>query len=162
MAISVGDTLPGATLSRIGSEGPEAVEMASLTKGRKVVIFGLPGAYTGTCTSAHVPSFMRTKAGFDDKGVDEIICISVNDPFVMGQWGEISGAKAAGIRMLGDADGSFTKALGLDFDGSAVGLGVRATRFSALVANGMVKILNVEDNPGEAVCTLGEALVDQI
>ena len=82
MTISVGDKLPGGTVLRIGDNGPEAVEMADVTAGRKVIIFGLPGAYTGTCTSAHVPSFMRTKSGFDDKGVDEIVCISVNDPFV--------------------------------------------------------------------------------
>ena len=88
MSISVGDTLPDANLVRMGASGPEQVTMASLTTGRKVVIFGLPGAYTGTCTTAHVPSFMRTKPGFDAKGVDEVICLSVNDVFVMAAWGQ--------------------------------------------------------------------------
>ena len=103
MAISEGDRLPDATLVRMGDKGPEAVQVADLTKGRKVVIFAVPGAYTPTCHSAHVPSFIRTKDGFAGKGVDEIVCVSVNDPFVMKAWGESTGASGAGITMLGDA-----------------------------------------------------------
>ena len=90
--------------------------MSDKTKGRKVVIFAVPGAFTPTCHSAHVPSFVRTKDQFDAKGVDEIICVSANDPFVMKAWGEATGATAAGITMLGDADASFTKAMGMEFD----------------------------------------------
>ena len=105
MTIAVGEKLPEATLSADGRRtGPEAVALADKLKGRKVVIFGLPGAYTGTCTTAHVPSFIRTAPKFAAKGVDEIICVSVNDPFVMKAWGEATGATAAGITMLGDAD----------------------------------------------------------
>ena len=113
MTISQGDQLPDATLVQMGAEGPAPVSMAEKTKGRKVVIFAVPGAYTPTCHSAHVPSFIRTKDQFDAKGVDEVICVSVNDPFVMQAWGEATGATAAGITMLGDADSTFTKALGM-------------------------------------------------
>ena len=98
------------------------MKLADKLKGRKVVIFGLPGAYTGTCSTAHVPSFIRTAQKFADKGVDEIICVSVNDPFVMKAWGEATGATAAGITMLGDADASFSKAIGLDVRRAAPGL----------------------------------------
>ena len=97
MTISTGARLPEATLLRMGENGAEAVPLADRLKGRKVVIFGLPGAYTGTCSTAHVPSFIRTAKGFADKGVDEIICVAVNDPFVMKAWGEATGATAAGI-----------------------------------------------------------------
>ncbi|MEM7671022.1 MAG: peroxiredoxin [Pseudomonadota bacterium] len=160
--VSVGDTLPAGKLFEMTGEGPKQIDTGPLFDGRKVALFGVPGAFTPTCHNTHVPSFVSAAEALGVKGVDEVICVSVNDPFVMGQWGKISGASGAGIRMLGDADGSFTRALGLDFDGSAVGLGVRAKRFSALVDGGTVTVLNVEDNPGEAVCTLGEALVDQI
>ena len=100
MTIAVGDRLPEATLVRIGEKGPEAVSMADKVKGRKVAIFAVPGAFTPTCHSAHVPSFIRTKDQFAAKGVDEIICVSVNDPFVMKAWGEATGATAAGLTML--------------------------------------------------------------
>ncbi|MEM0943256.1 MAG: peroxiredoxin [Pseudomonadota bacterium] len=159
---TVGDTLPQGTLFEMTADGPQKVESGPLFENRTIALFGVPGAFTPTCHNNHMPSFVRAAEDLSAKGVDEIICVSVNDPFVMGQWGEITGAKEAGIRLLADADGSFTKALGLDFDGSVVGLGVRAKRFSALIGNGTIKILNVEDNPGEASCTLGEALVDQI
>ncbi|MEM7506113.1 MAG: peroxiredoxin [Pseudomonadota bacterium] len=160
--VSVGDQIPSGTLFELTADGPGKVDTASIFDGRKVALFGVPGAFTPTCHNTHVPSFVSAAADLGGKGVDEIVCISVNDPFVMGNWASATGAGDAGIRMLADADGSFTKALGLDFDGSAVGLGVRCKRFSALVANGMIKVLNVEDNPGQAVCTLGEALVDQV
>jgi cytochrome c peroxidase len=162
MAISVGDTLPGATLSRIGSEGPEAVEMGALTKGRKVVIFGLPGAYTGTCTSAHVPSFMRTKADFDGKGVDEIICVSVNDPFVMQAWGESTGAAAAGITMLADAASEFTKAMGMEFTAPPVGFFDRSKRYALFAEDGVVKVFQIDENPGECNLSAGEAMLEAI
>ena len=101
MAISQGDTLPDATLIYLSDEGPATVRLSDKTKGRKVVIFALPGAYTGVCSTAHVPSFIRTKDQFTAKGVDEIICLSVNDPFVLKAWGEATGATDAGITMLG-------------------------------------------------------------
>lgn len=162
MTISVGDRLPDATLVRLGAEGPEAVELSSLTKGRKVVIFALPGAYTGTCTTSHVPSFIRTKTQFDDKGVDEVICLSVNDPFVLGAWGESTGATQAGISMLGDAAAEFTKAVGMDFSAPAVGLVDRSKRYAMYVEDGEVKVLHAEENPGVCDLSGGESMLAAI
>ena len=159
MTISVGSALPEATLLQIGANGPEGIILSSKLKGRKVVIFGLPGAYTGTCSTAHVPSFMRTKADFAAKGVDEVICVSVNDPFVMNAWGEATGATAAGITMLGDADASFTKAIGLDFDIPAIGLLARSKRYALLADDGVVSVLNLEENAGICEASGGEALL---
>ncbi len=162
MPIKPGDTLPDATLLHVGADGPAPVALADKVKGRKVVIFGLPGAYTGTCTTAHVPSFIRTKDQFAAKGVDEIICVSVNDPFVMDAWADSTGAKAAGIAFLGDADASFTKAIDMAFTAPPVGLFDRSKRFSMLVEDGVVRILNEEGSPGECELSAGETLLDQI
>ena len=162
MAISVGDTLPEGQLIRIGNSGPEAVSISDLTKGRKVVFFAVPGAFTPTCHSAHVPSFIRTKAGFDGKGIDEIVCISVNDPFVMKAWGEATGAANAGISMLADADGSFTKAVGLDFTAPPAGLFGRSKRYALYAENGVVRTLHQEESPGTCEISGGEALLAAI
>ncbi|WP_147126407.1 peroxiredoxin [Shimia ponticola] len=159
MTISVGETLPEATLTRIGAEGPEQVALADLTKDRKVVVFAVPGAYTPTCHSAHVPSFIRTKDQFDAKGVDEIICVSVNDPFVMKAWGADTGAAEAGITMLADAESAFTTAIGMNFDAPPVGLMARSKRYAMLVENGEVKVLNAEASPGECEVSAGEGLL---
>lgn len=162
MTISVGSTLPDATLLQMGANGPEGVSMAAKLKGRKVVIFGLPGAYTGTCSTAHVPSFMRTKDKLMAKGVDEVICVAVNDPFVMKAWGEATGAAAAGITMLGDAESAFTTAVGMNFSASPVGFVNRSKRYSLLAEDGVVKVLNVEDSPGTCEISAGETLLGQI
>lgn len=162
MTISVGDTLPDATVLRMGAEGPEEVSMSSFTNGRKVVIFGLPGAYTGVCTTAHVPSFMRTKSDFEAKGVDEIICVSVNDPFVMKAWGESTGAAAAGLTFLGDASSEFTKAIGMEFNAPPAGLISRSQRYALMAENGVVKVLQAEESPGVCETSGGEALLDAI
>ena len=159
MAISVGDSLPEATFVKMGDAGPEEVTVSSLTKGRKVVIFGLPGAFTPTCNSAHVPSFIRTKDDFAAKGVDEIICVSVNDPFVMKAWGEATGASAAGISMLADAGSAFTGAIGLQFDAPPVGLLARSKRYAMLVDDGVVTLLQQEESPGTCEVSGGEALL---
>lgn len=160
MAISTGDTLPDANLLHVGAEGPEGVSLQDKLKGRKVVLFGLPGAYTGTCTTAHVPSFIRTKDQFAAKGVDEIICVTVNDPFVCAAWGESTGATEAGIAILGDSDGTFTKAIGMDFTAPPVGLIGRSKRYAMLVDDGVVTILNEEGSPGECEISAGETLLD--
>ena len=162
MTISTGDTLPDATLLRIGADGPEEVQLSSLTKGRKVAIFGLPGAYTGTCTSAHVPSFIRTIDQFKAKGVADVICISVNDPFVMAAWGKSTGADDAGIVMLGDAAAEFTKAIGMNFTAPPVGFHDRSKRYSMLVEDGVVTALNPEASPGECDISAGETLLEQV
>ncbi|WP_299949390.1 peroxiredoxin [uncultured Ruegeria sp.] len=160
--ISTGDMLPEATLIQMGADGPEEVRISDKTKDRKVVIFAVPGAFTGTCTTAHVPSFMRTKGQFDAKGVDEIICVSVNDPFVMGAWGESTGATAAGLTMLADAASEFTKAIGMDFDAPPVGLLARSKRYAMLVEDGKIVALNLEENPGACEISAGEGLLDVI
>ena len=159
MTISTGDRLPDASLLRIGAAGPEAVLLSALTSGRKVVLFGLPGAYTGTCSTMHVPSFIRTAPQFAAKGVDEIICVSVNDPFVMKAWGEVTGAAAAGIGMLADADSSLTLALGLAFSAPAVGFANRSQRYALYAEDGVVKVFHLEANPSACDPSSGEAML---
>ena len=161
MTISEGAALPDGTVLMMGDKGAEQVSVAERLKGRKVVVFGLPGAFTSTCSTAHLPSFMRTKPQFDAKGVDEIICISVNDPFVMKAWGEATGATKAGITLAADADGSFTKAIGMDFDAPAVGFHGRSRRYAALIEDGVAKVVQI-DKSGECNISTGEALLEAI
>ncbi|CUH88250.1 Putative peroxiredoxin [Phaeobacter sp. CECT 5382] len=158
--ISAGEKLPDATLTVMGAEGPAQVQMADKVTGRKVAIFAVPGAFTPTCNSAHVPSFIRTKDQFFAKGVDEIICISANDPFVMHAWGEATGANAAGITMLADAESAFTDAIGMRFDAPPAGLIGRSLRYAMLVEDGVVTLLNMEENPGQCELSAGEGLLD--
>lgn len=162
MTISQGTTLPEATLLQAGEKGVDQVAVAAKVKGRKVVIFGVPGAYTGVCSTAHVPSFIRTAEKFGAKGVDEIICVSVNDPFVMKAWGEATGGAAAGITFLADAEGAFTKALGLDFSAAAVGLIGRSKRYALYAEDGVIKVLHVEESPGVCEASGGEAMLAAI
>lgn len=162
MTISVGDKLPDAMLVKMGAEGPEMVSVSTLTEGRTVVVFAVPGAFTPTCHSAHVPSFIRTKDQFMERGVEEIICVSVNDPFVMGNWGEATGATAAGITMMGDPSSEFTKALGMAFSAPPAGLVDRSKRYAMLVMDGEVKVLNLEESPGVCEVSAGEGLLEEM
>ena len=157
--IEEGDRLPGATLLRIGAEGPETVELGPVLEGRRVVIFGVPGAFTPTCHSAHLPSFIRTKEQFDAKGIDDIICVSVNDPHVLRVWGEATGATEWGIRLLADAEGTFTRAIGMEFSAPASGLIGRSKRYAMVVEDGVVKTLHVEAARGVCEVTAGESLL---
>jgi peroxiredoxin len=149
--IKVGDRLPEGTLTEFietetagCSLGPNSFKASDLVKGKKIAIFGLPGAYTPTCSAKHVPSYLANYDKLKSKGVDEIWCISVNDAFVMGAWGRDQ--KATGkIRMMADGSAAYTKALGLEQDLSAGGMGVRMKRMSMLVDDGVVKQLNVEE-----------------
>jgi peroxiredoxin len=161
MTIAVGDTVPEATLLRMGTDGPEVVDLADRLAGRKVVLFALPGAFTPTCDSAHLPSFIRTKATFDSKGVDEIICVSVNDIHVMKLWGEMSGATAAGITMLADGDSAFTKAVGMAFSAPAAGFHNRSRRYAMVIDDGLVTHLQL-DKPGVCALSTGEAILDTL
>ncbi|WP_299787364.1 peroxiredoxin [uncultured Marivita sp.] len=162
MTIAPGDTLPEATLVKMGADGPEPVSLADHAKGKKVVVFAVPGAFTPTCHAAHVPSFIRTKDQFAEKGVDEIICVSVNDPFVMKAWGEATGATEAGITMLGDAESAFTKAIGMEFDAPPAGLIARSKRYAMIVDDGTVTTLHVEESPGVCEVSGGEALLKEL
>lgn len=155
--IREGDTLPSATLLKATDAGVETVETASLTG--RVALFGLPGAFTGTCTNAHLPSFMRNVGAFRDKGVERVICIAVNDPFVLQAWSDATGAAKAGVEILSDASGELTRAMGLDFDLPAYGLVGRCKRFAALLRDGKVEALNLEEKPGACELTAGENLL---
>lgn len=162
MTISEGQSLPEAKLMLKTAEGLVDRPLAEITKGRSVVIFGLPGAYTGTCSTAHVPSFMRTLPGLKAKGVDEVICVSVNDVFVMEAWGKATGAIEAGITMAADPDAAFTKALGLAFDAGFVRGLPRSHRYALHAVDGVVKVLNLETNPGVCDISGGEAMLEKI
>ncbi|PZX18868.1 peroxiredoxin [Palleronia aestuarii] len=159
MSISEGDALPDATLVRIGAEGPESVSLAAILGSGKAVIFGVPGAFTGTCTTAHVPSFIRTKDGFSEKGVEKIVCVAVNDPFVVKAWSEQTGAGDAGIEMLGDPGAEFTKAIGMNFTAPPVGFYDRSRRYAMVVEDGRVVALHAEESPGVCETSGGEALL---
>ena len=162
MTISVGDKIPASSLMVAGEAGVAEIAMEERLAGKSVVIFGLPGAYTGTCSTAHVPSFIRTIAGLKAKGVDEVICVSVNDVYVMRAWGEATGATAAGIVMASDPDASFTKALGLDFAAGFVRGAPRSKRYAIHVVDGVVKVLNLEEKPGICDISGGEAMLEAI
>lgn len=162
MTISVGDALPSATLCKLGKAGPEPVVLSSLTKDRKVVIFGLPGAFTGTCSTAHVPSFMRSAAALKAKGVDDIICVSVNDPFVMAAWDKDTGAGAVGVTFLADPDSALTKGIGMDFDVPPLGFFGRSKRYALLAEDGVVKVLNLDEDAGTCNLSSGETMLDAL
>jgi peroxiredoxin len=157
--IRIGDRLPQAEFPRMSPNGPETVALSDLMDGRRIVVIGVPGAFTPTCDGKHLPSFVRNKAGFDAKGVDEIICVSVNDAHVMRLWGETSGATEAGITLLADADAAFTKALGLNFSNAAVGFYDRSRRYALVAEDGVVTHLQIE-KPGECAISTGEALLE--
>ncbi|MBF9057655.1 redoxin family protein [Rhodobacterales bacterium HKCCSP123] len=159
MTISVGDRFPDAQLSILAEDGPKLLGLSDYVAGRKVIVFGLPGAFTGPCSTAHVPSFIRTAEAFKEKGIDEIICIAVNDPFVLKAWGEATGATAAGITMLGDAEGKLTHALKMEFTAPQIGLIGRSNRYAVVLDDGVVTHANV-DEPGVCDISKGEQLLE--
>ncbi len=161
MTIAVGQRLPGATLLRMGDAGPEGVALGERLKGRKVVMFAVPGAFTGTCTTAHMPSFVRTAKALAAKGVDEIICLSVNDPFVTNAWADVTGANTAGISVLADADAGFSKAIGMTFSVESLGLIDRSKRYALYAVDGVVKVFHPEPAAGCEIST-GEAMLAAI
>jgi glutaredoxin/glutathione-dependent peroxiredoxin len=161
MTIKIGDRLPDATFRLITSDGPRPVSAGEFFKGKKVVLFGLPGAFTPTCHKNHLPGFVAHHEAIKAKGVDQIAMTSVNDPFVLSAWAKASGAEGK-IEFLADGNADFAKAAGLDFDASANGLGLRSKRYSMLVEDGVVKALNVEDSPGKADLSGAERLLAQL
>jgi peroxiredoxin len=167
MAIKVGDRLPEGTLSEYievegngCTVGPNEFKVSDLTKGRKVVIFGLPGAFTPTCSAKHVPSYVQNRDALKAKGVDDVLCMSVNDAFVMGAWARDQHSSGK-VRMMGDGSAKYTKALGLELDLDARGMGTRCQRFSMLVDNGVVKALNIEA-PGKYEVSGAETMLKQL
>ncbi|MBJ3775690.1 peroxiredoxin [Acuticoccus mangrovi] len=158
MTIAVGDTLPAATFKVMTPDGPSEVTVEELTKGRKVVLFGVPGAFTPTCDRNHLPGFIELLDAIKAKGVDEIAVVSVNDMFVMQAWAKSSGGVGK-ITFLADGSADFAKATGLELDASGFGMGLRIKRFSMLVEDGVVKILNIEETPGQAEVSGAQAML---
>lgn len=145
--IQIGQTIPtGIALKKVVDGEISNASSDDFTKG-KIVIFAVPGAFTPTCHKQHLPSYVARAKAFKEKGVDQLICLSVNDPFVMQAWGEASGVK--GVMLLSDGNGELTKALGLTLDGTGFGLGLRSLRYVMVLKDGVVEKLEVEENPGE-------------
>ncbi|MFN3516538.1 MAG: peroxiredoxin [Novosphingobium sp.] len=159
MTIAVGDKLPDVKLVKATEAGPEAVQSADYFAGKRVALFSVPGAFTPTCSAKHLPGFVAKAADLKAKGIDEIVCTAVNDPFVMGAWGKASGS--ADVTMLADGNGDFAEALGLVMDGSAFGLGKRGQRFSMVINDGTVEQLHIE-GPGEFKVSSAEYMLDQL
>ena len=161
MTIKVGDHLPEATFYVLGEGGPQPVKGQEFFAGRKVVLFGVPGAFTPTCSNNHLPGFLQHGDAIRAKGVDEIAVVAVNDAFVMKAWAEKTGGDGK-IAFLSDGNGDFAKATDLVLDGTGRGLGLRFKRFSMLVENGVVKTLAVEDSPGQAAVSGAEAMLGNL
>ena len=159
MTIQVGDRLPDVPLAIATNDGPKPTTSSEYFAGKKVALFAVPGAFTPTCSARHLPSYVEKASELKDKGVDEIACISVNDPFVMGAWGKADGSED--ITMLADGNAEFSDAVGLSFDGAKFGMGKRSQRYSMIVNDGVVEQLNVEA-PGEYRASSAEYMLDQL
>jgi peroxiredoxin len=160
MSIKVGDSMPKGQFTRMGANGPEPVSTDDLFRGKKVVLFSVPGAFTPTCSPKHLPGFVDNFDQLKAKGVDTIACMAVNDVFVMKAWGE-SGKAGGKVEMLADGNGEYARALGLELDASKFGMGTRSKRFSVIVDNGVVTTLNVEP-PGEFGISSAESALKQL
>ena len=160
MTIKVGDRMPDGTLTQVTKDGPQKIAAADFFKGKKVVLFSVPGAFTPTCDAKHLPGFVEKSAELRAKGVDIVACIAVNDAFVLKAWGKSQNAEGK-VEMLADGNGDYTRALGLDFDASGFGMGTRGQRFSLLIDDGVVKQLNVEAK-GEFRVSSAEYVLGQL
>jgi len=159
MTISVGDKIPDVVLQHMTSDGPKDISTSEIFNGKKVVLFALPGAFTPTCSAAHLPGYVVNSDAIKSKGVDTIACLSVNDPFVMGAWGDAQNAEH--ILMLADGSANFTQAVGLELDLTAMGFGVRSDRYSMIVDNGVVAAINHE-KPGKFEVSDAETIIGQL
>jgi peroxiredoxin len=157
MTVKIGDKVPSVTLRYLGPEGVQQVSSEEFFAGKKVALFGVPGAFTRTCSQRHLPSYVTNAAALKAKGVDTIACIAVNDQFVMDAWGKSAGAEGK-IVMLGDGSGEFAHAIGLELDRVKEGMGIRTQRYSMLVDNGVIKTLNIEQ-PGVYEVSSAEAML---
>ena len=161
MTIKPGDKMPDAQLMHMSDAGPAPITTAELFDGKTVAMFALPGAFTPTCSNQHLPGFIQKSEELRAAGVDTIICLSVNDAFVMGAWGDQQGAGGK-VMMVGDGNAELTEKLGLTMDGSGCGMGTRSLRYSMIVRDGVVETLNVEGNPGQAIDSGAENLLSQL
>ena len=159
MAVKVGDAIPEATMKIMGGKGPQDITTSEIFSGKKVVLFAVPGAFTPTCSAAHLPGFVVSADKIKAKGVDSIVCVSVNDAFVMDAWGK--GQNAEALMMVGDGNGDFTKAMGLEMDGSGFGMGTRSVRYALIAEDGKVTALNVEKGGGLDVSS-AEAILEKL
>jgi len=159
MTIQVGDRLPDVPLAIAGADGPQPTTSGEYFRGKRVALFAVPGAYTPTCSARHLPSFVDKAQELKRQGIDEIACVSVNDPFVMAAWGKSDGSDD--ITMLADGNGAFADAVGLAMDGSKFGMGKRSQRYSMIVNDGVVEQLNVEA-PGDYRASSAETMLDQL
>ena len=159
MTIAVGDKLPDVTLMKATESGPEGVQSGEYFKGKRIALFSVPGAFTPTCSAKHLPGFIEKAAELKAKGIDEIVCTAVNDAFVMGAWGKANGSDD--VTMLADGSADFAKALGLEVDLTARGMGMRGQRFSMVVNDGTVEQLNVEA-PGDFKVSSAEHMLGQL
>ncbi len=158
MAISVGQKLPlHISLKEMTEQGPRDAKLEDVFRGKKVVVFAVPGAFTPTCSAKHLPGFVERADEIKAKGIDDIVCIAVNDVFVMGAWANASGAKGK-VRLLADGNAEFTKAIGLELDASGFGMGLRSQRYAMIVEDGVVKELLVEPGPGLSVSSADSVL----
>jgi peroxiredoxin len=160
MSIKVGDKLPDATFMEMTADGPAPCTTADVFGGKTVALFAVPGAFTPTCSAKHLPGFVEKLDDLKGKGVDDVVCTSVNDVFVMGAWGKSAGADGK-VRMLADGNGTFAKALGLEMDGSGFGMGQRSQRYSMIVKDGVVTELNVEQG-GEFKVSSADYMLEQL
>ena len=160
MAISVGDQIPNVNFTIMTNEGPKPLGYSELFKGKRVALFAVPGAFTPTCSQQHLPGFVNKAEELTDKGIDTVACMSVNDVFVMDAWGKSQNTNEK-VLMLADGNGEFTAALGLELDASGFGMGSRSQRFSLVINDGQVEILNVEDG-GEFRVSSCEFMLDQL
>lgn len=156
MAVQVGDKIPEASVKVMSDKGPKDLSTAEIFAGKKVVLFALPGAYTPTCSAAHLPGFVANADKIKEKGVDSIVCLSVNDPFVMASWGAEKNAEE--LIMAADWNADFTSAMGLEMDGSAFGLGKRSQRYSMVVEDSVITALHVEQGSNFEVSTADNML----
>tara|TARA_B100000963_G_scaffold138567_1_gene120647 strand:- start:896 stop:1384 length:489 start_codon:yes stop_codon:yes gene_type:complete len=161
MTIKPGDKLPDATLMHLTDAGPAPINTEELFGGKTVALFAVPGAFTPTCSNQHLPGFIEKSEELRAAGVDTIVCMSVNDAFVMGAWGKQQGA-AGKVMMVGDGNAELTQKMGLSVDSSGFGMGIRSLRFSMIVRDGVLETLNVEKNPGQAVHSGAENLLSQL
>ena len=160
MTIKEGDTLPEVTLHHMTEKGPTPITSSELFGGKKTVLFAVPGAFTPGCSMQHLPGFVTNSQEILDKGADQIVCLSVNDAFVMDAWGKDKGAEQ--ILMLGDGNGDFTEATGLTMDGSGFGLGSRSLRYSMIIEDNTISKLNLESRPGEISESSDETILNQL
>lgn len=159
MTIAIGDKLPDVKLTKAGESGPEPVQASEFFAGKKVALFAVPGAFTPTCSAKHLPGFVEKADELKAKGVDEIACVSVNDAFVMNAWGK--SIEASNVTMLADGNADFAKAIDLVMDGSGFGMGTRSQRYSMVVNDGVIEVLNVEA-PGAFVVSSADYMLGQL